>query len=105
MGTKVAATVPIRVLSHREAMHTYKRITVAAADLDRYLNEQLQRVRGFENIRLSAGYRLSSPDADGCNWSGKMTCLHGPRAPAREVIDATLRPIVAAARARFNLLD
>jgi len=86
-------------------MHTYKRISVAAVDLDRYLNQRLHRVRGFENIRLSAGYRLSTPDSDGCNWSGDVTCMHGPRAPAREAIDAALRPIVADARARFNLGD
>jgi hypothetical protein len=62
-------------------------------------------IGAFETVRVSAGYRLRAPDASGCNWSGQVVAIHGLRAPAREIIEAALRPIVKAARARFNLSE
>lgn len=78
---------------------------VPASRLDRYLTQQLHRVPGFEAVQVSAGYRLSLPDARGCNWSGKVVLLHGSRAPPRDVVAAALRPIVRTARARFNMSE
>lgn len=34
-----------------------------------------------------------------CNWSGRVVPIHGLRAPAHEIIEAALRPLVEAARA------
>jgi hypothetical protein len=81
------------------------RITVPAARLDRYLTEYLRRTPGFEAVDLSAGYRLSAPDVHGRNWSGDVVHLRGPGAPASEIIEAALRPIVCRARERFNLSE
>lgn len=81
------------------------RTAIPAARLDRYLTEQLHRAPGFETVSVSAGYRLSAPDVDGCNWSGKVVPLRGPSAPAADVIAAALRPIIRRARARFNMSE
>jgi hypothetical protein len=81
------------------------RVAIPAQQLDDYLNDQLHRVRGFDGVSVSAGYRLRAPDADGCNWSGAVVPIHGTRAPSAELISATLRPIVRAARARFNMSE
>ena len=52
----------------------------------------------FETVGLSAGYRLRGPGACVCNWSGHVVPIRGLRVPAREIIEAALRPIVEAAR-------
>jgi len=78
---------------------------IPASRLDRYLTQQLHRVPGFDAVDVSAGYRLSVPDTRGCNWSGNVVLLHGSRAPLRELTAAALRPIVRAARARFNMSE
>ena len=67
--------------------------TISAAELDRYLTEQLQRKTGFEMIRLSAGYRLRAPDADGCNWSGDVIPIDRTRGPPDEAMAAAVGPI------------
>lgn len=82
-----------------------RREEIPASRLDRYLTQQLHRVPGFDAVDVSAGYRLSVPDARGCNWSGNVVLLHGLRAPRRELTAAALRPIVRAARARFNMSE
>jgi hypothetical protein len=81
------------------------RTAIPAARLDRYLTEQLHRAPGFESVSVSAGYRLSAPDVEGCNWSGKFVLLRGPRAPSSEAIAAALRPILRWACARFNMSE
>lgn len=91
--------------NRRITRNTRKRVFISATELDQYLTEQLQKVPGFEQISVSAGYRLRTPDADGCNWSGDVVPLHGKRAPPPEVIAETLRPIVRHARARFNISE
>jgi hypothetical protein len=78
---------------------------IPASRLDRYLTQQLHRVPGFDAVDVSAAYRLSAPDARGCNWSGNVVLVHGSRAPLPEVVAAALRPIVRAARARFNMSE
>lgn len=78
---------------------------ISAGRLDRHLTARLRRSGAFETVRVSAGYRLRVPDASGCNWSGRVVPIHGLRAPAREIIEAALSPIVEAARARFNLSE
>ena len=78
---------------------------VPASRLDRYLTRHLHRVPGFDVVDVSAGYRLSVPDTRGCNWSGNVVLLHGSRAPRAELTAAALRPIVRAARARFNMSE
>lgn len=83
-----------------------KRTIISAVRLDRHLTERLrQSARAFETVRLAAGYRLRASDASGCNWSGHVVPMHGLRAPSHEIIETALRPIVAAARARFNLSE
>ena len=82
-----------------------ERATVSAGWLDAYLNAHLRRVPGLGGVTIYAGYRLSSPDADGCNWSGTVTPIADARAPSTELIDAALMPIVQNARARFNLSE
>lgn len=83
-----------------------KRTIISAVRLDRHLTERLrQSARAFETVRLAAGYRLRANDASGCNWSGHVVPMHGLRAPSHEIIETALRPIVAAARARFNLSE
>jgi len=84
---------------------TPQRTVVSAEQLDQYLTNELHKIPGFAGITVHAGYRLREPDADGCNWSGHAVPLHGVRAPPPEVIEATLRPIVRHARARFNLSE
>jgi hypothetical protein len=87
-------------------MRCRKRTIISAVRLDRHLTERLrQSDRAFETVRLAAGYRLRATDASGCNWSGHVVPIHGLRAPAHEIIEAALHPIVAAARARFNLSE
>jgi hypothetical protein len=81
------------------------RTLISAVRLDRYLTARLHQSGAFRTVRVSAGYRLRVPDASGCNWSGHVVPIHGLRAPASEIIEAALRPIVAAARARFNLSE
>jgi hypothetical protein len=90
-------------MSHITRSH--KRVTISAARLDEYLTEQLHESAGFENVRLSAGYRLRTPDVDGCNWSGHVFPVHGTRGPTSEEIADAARPIVKAARARFNISE
>jgi hypothetical protein len=82
-----------------------ERKTIPATKLDRYLTAQLHKRPGFERVDVSAGYRLRAPDAEGCNWSGQVVALHGVRAPAADLIAATLAPIVRSARERFNLSE
>lgn len=86
-------------------MSCRNRTIISAVRLDRYLTARLRESGAFATVRLSAGYRLRVPDASGCNWSGHVVPIHGLRAPAREIIEAALRPIVKAARARFNLSE
>ncbi|MFZ0008279.1 MAG: hypothetical protein WAK94_08600 [Steroidobacteraceae bacterium] len=86
-------------------MSRSNRTIISAGQLDRHLTARLHRSGAFETVRVSAGYRLRVPDASGCNWSGRVVPIHGLRAPAREIIEAALRPIVEAARARFNLSE
>jgi hypothetical protein len=83
----------------------FKRMAVPAATLDDILTQELHRVPGFEAVGVSAGYRLSAPDAQGCNWSGRVVPMHGVRAPPAEAIAAALLPIVQLARARYNLSE
>ncbi|HEU4627334.1 MAG TPA: hypothetical protein VFS52_21440 [Steroidobacteraceae bacterium] len=82
-----------------------KRAAISPEKLDRYLTDRLHEVPGFEAVDISAGYRLRVPDDEGCNWSGKVVALHGLRAPLADDIAVALRPIVRAARARFNLSE
>jgi hypothetical protein len=82
-----------------------KRAVISAERLDRYLTSQLQKLPGFDAVTVSAGYRLRTPDVDGCNWSGDVVPVHGVRAPPAEEIAARLQPIVRAARARFNISE
>lgn len=89
----------------RNTRPSLKRAAISPQKLDRYLTAQLQKVPGFAGVTVYAGYRLRQPDADGCNWSGQAVPIHGVRAPAPEVIAATLRPILQTARARFNLSE
>ena len=86
-------------------MNMRARKTISAAELDRYLTERLHRKIGFEMVRLSAGYRLRAPDADGCNWSGDVIPIDRTRGPPDEAIAAAVGPIVYAARARFNISE
>jgi hypothetical protein len=81
------------------------RAVISPGRLDRHLTARLRRSGAFETVRVSAGYRLRVPDASGCNWSGRVVPIHGLRAPAPEIIEAALRPIVQAARARFNISE
>ena len=78
---------------------------IPASRLDQYLTRQLHRVPGFDAVDVSAGYRLSVPDAGGCNWSGNVVLLYDRCAPRPELTAAALRPIVRAARARFNMSE
>jgi hypothetical protein len=82
-----------------------KRTTLSPTKLDQYLTGELHKTPGFEAVDLSAGYRLRGPDVDGCNWSGDVIPIRGMRAPAPERIADALRPIIRAARARFNLSE
>jgi hypothetical protein len=84
---------------------TRQRVVISPQQLDHYLTAELHKVPGFAGVTVHAGYRLREPDADGCNWSGHAVPLHGVRAPPADVIEATLRPIVRNARARFNLSE
>lgn len=86
-------------------MNCRTRTTISPVRLDRHLTTQLRRSGAFDGVRLSAGYRLRAPDASGCNWSGHVVAIYGLRAPSQEIIEAALRPIIAAARARFNLSE
>jgi hypothetical protein len=86
-------------------MSCRKRTIISAVRLDRHLTTKLRQSGAFETVRLSAGYRLRASDASGCNWSGHVVAIHGLRAPSQEIIEAALRPIVEAARARFNLRE
>jgi hypothetical protein len=81
------------------------RAIISAVRLDRHLTARLRQSGAFQTVRVWAGYRLRVPDASGCNWSGHVIATHGLRAPAAEIIEAALRPIVEAARARFNLSE
>lgn len=81
------------------------RTTISAVRLDRHLTARLRQSGAFETVRVSAGYRLRVPDSSGCNWSVHVVAIQGLRAPPREIIEAALRPIVAAARARFTLSE
>jgi hypothetical protein len=81
------------------------RVSISAETLDDILTEELHRVPGFEAVRVSAGYRLRAPDAEGCNWSGRVVPVHGVRAPPSEAIAAALSPIVRLARARYNISE
>jgi hypothetical protein len=78
---------------------------IPACQLDRYLTQRLHRVPGFDFVDVSAGYRLNVPDSRGCNWSGNVVLMHGLRAPHPDRMEAALRPIVRAARARFNMSE
>ena len=82
-----------------------ERRIISAKRLDRYLTAQLQKLPGFAEVTVSAGYRLCEPDADGCNWSGEVVPVHGVRAPPAQEIVARLQPIVRAARARYNMSE
>jgi hypothetical protein len=95
---------PCAVSPERSGASNTRRV-VSAPKLDRYLTAELHKRIGFEMIRLAAGYRLRRADAEGCNWSGNVTAIHGLRSPSSERIAAALRPIVGAARARFNLSE
>lgn len=86
-------------------MATHKQKPLSAFALDRYLTHQLHKTAGFEGVRLVAGYRLRAPDAQGCNWSGDVTAIHGTGTPRSATIAAALCPIVRDARARFNLSE
>lgn len=94
-----------RTATLRTRTRRYERSTVSARWLDEYLNGQLHRVPGLNGVTIYAGYRLSSPDADGCNWSGTVAPIADARAPSTDRIDAALTPIVKNARARFNLSE
>ena len=78
---------------------------VAAARLDRYLTSQLRKTPGFETVSVSAGYRLRAPDEEGCNWSGDVVPMFGPNPSHADIVCSRLRPIVKAAKARFNLSE
>jgi len=83
-----------------------KRTVISAVRLDRHLTERLRQCDpAFDTISLAAGYRLRATDASGCNWSGHVVPLHGLRGPPHETIEVAVRPIVEAARARFNLSE
>jgi hypothetical protein len=82
-----------------------RRVIVSAVRVDRYLTARLRQSAAFGTVRLSAGYRLRTPDASGCNWSGDVVAIHGPGGPTHETLAAALRPIIEAARARFNLSE
>ncbi len=81
------------------------RESVAPARLDRYLTRQLRKMPGFETVSVSAGYRLRAPDEDGCNWSGDVVPMYGAHASHADIVCRRLRPIVRAAKARFNLSE
>lgn len=78
---------------------------IPASQLDHYLTRQLHRIPGFDAVDVSAGYRLSVPDTRGCNWSGNVVLLYRGCAPRPKLAAAALRPIVRAARARFNMSE
>ena len=82
-----------------------ERLPITPGRLDRYLTRKLHEVPGFETVSVSAGYRLSVTDANGCNWSGDAVPMYGIRAPLATLIATALRPIVKAAQARFNLSE
>jgi len=86
-------------------MRRRNRAIISAVRLDRYLTARLRQSGVSETVKVWAGYRLRVPDASGCNWSGHVVATHGPRATAGEIIEAALRPVVEAARARFNLSE
>ena len=80
-------------------MRRRNRAIISAVRLDRYLTARLRQSGVSETVKVWAGYRLRVPDASACNWSGHVVPIHGLRVPAREIIEAALRPIVEAARA------
>lgn len=82
-----------------------RRVAIPADTLDDILTTELHRLPGFEAVDVSAGYRLSAPDEEGCNWSGRVVPVHGVRAPPSDAIAAALTPIVRSARARYNLSE
>ena len=81
------------------------RESVPPARLDRYLTRQLRKTPGFETVSVSAGYRLRAPDEDGCNWSGDVVPMYGAYFSHADIVCNRLRPIVKAAKARFNLSE
>ena len=87
------------------SVSAHRRVIISAARVDRYLTARLRQGGAFGTVRLSAGYRLRTPDASGCNWSGRVVAIHGPGGPTPETLAAALRPIIVAARARFNLSE
>jgi hypothetical protein len=89
----------------RKSRRTVRRVAISAEMLDDILTQALHRVPGFEAVDVSAGYRLSGPDEEGCNWSGRVVALHSVRAPPSEAIAAALSPIVRSARGRYNLSE
>jgi hypothetical protein len=89
----------------RKHSSTAARKCVAAAHLDRYLTRQLRKTPGFETVSVSVGYRLRAPDEDGCNWSGDVVPMFGTHPSHADIVSRSLRPIVKAAKARFNLSE
>jgi hypothetical protein len=78
---------------------------VPASQVDRYVTRRLRESNGFGAVNISVGYRLRTPDEEGCNWSGAAVPMCGVHAPAASIIAAKLPPLVKAARARFNLKE
>ena len=81
------------------------RAEVPASQVDRYLTRRLHKLPGFGAVSISAGYRLRTPDEEGCNWSGAVVPVCGSHAPQTSIIVAALPPLVEAAKARFNLKE
>lgn len=78
------------------------REVVSEGALIAYLEGELHTFQECNRYRVTGITRLQSPDAEGCNWSPRITTESGSR-NVRDPCVAISERIVAEARKRFNL--
>jgi len=76
---------------------------ISRDELAQWLTQELQKVEDCEHCSVSGILLLQKPDDQGCNWSDSIT-VRSAGVPA-EYFGDYLRPIIARARARFNVVE
>ena len=73
------------------------------AEISAWLNQELHKLEGCGEARVTVQYEILELDADGCNWSRDLIINY-----ARDdsvLVNQRLRPLFEEARRRFNVRE
>jgi len=95
-----ADTVP---MESKDLIGPATRKIVTRDELDRFLTDEIRKIKDLEDARLSSQYLLQEPDEEGCNWTGAILNPGSKGSP--EYATPHAYAIVQSARQRFNITE